>query len=104
MSLVCTQSSEPSANGGLDQKSLDAPFREPTSATSRRLGQQSSDRTQLERALAIFERCAAVPYAARVRTELGRLTGNEGMVAAGIRALEALGDVDQIDRYRPPAR
>ncbi|MBA2644368.1 MAG: AAA family ATPase [Solirubrobacterales bacterium] len=70
----------------------------------RALGQQSSDGTQLERALVIFERCAAVPYAARVRTELGRLTGNEEMVAAGIGALEALGDVDQIDRYRPPVR
>jgi class 3 adenylate cyclase len=66
----------------------------------RALGQQESDRGELEQSLAIFERCGAVPYAARARLDLGRLTDDEEIVKAGIRALEALGDVDQIDRYR----
>jgi tetratricopeptide (TPR) repeat protein len=73
----------------------------PLEAHARRaLGQQGSDRAQLEQSLAIFERCGAVPYAARARIDLGRLSDDEAMVKAGIRALEALGDVDQIDRYR----
>ena len=70
-------------------------------ANSRRaLGQQGSDRAQLEQSLAIFERCGAVPYAARARIDLGRLTDDEEMVRTGIRALETLGDVDQVERYR----
>ena len=70
-------------------------------ASSRRaLGQQGSDRAQLEQSLAIFERCGAVPYAARARIDLGRLTDDEEMVRTGIRALETLGDVDQVERYR----
>jgi class 3 adenylate cyclase/tetratricopeptide (TPR) repeat protein len=73
----------------------------PLEAHARRaLGQQGSDRAQLEQSLAIFERCGAVPYAARARIDLGRLSDDEEMVKAGIRALEALGDVDQIERYR----
>jgi class 3 adenylate cyclase len=70
----------------------------------RALGQQGSDRSQLEQSLTIFERCGAVPYAARARIDLGRLTSDEAMVGAGIRTLEALGDVDQIDRVRRIAR
>jgi class 3 adenylate cyclase len=76
----------------------------PLEAHARRaLGQQGSDQAQLEQSLAIFERCGAMPYAARARIDLGRLTEDEEMVKAGIRALEALGDVDQIDRYRSVA-
>ncbi|MGH2358771.1 MAG: ATP-binding protein [Candidatus Limnocylindria bacterium] len=69
----------------------------------RALGQQGLDPAQIEQSLAIFERCAAVPYAARARVDVGRLTGDEEMVEAGIRSLQALGDVDQIDRYHSTA-
>jgi hypothetical protein len=65
----------------------------------RAIGQQGSDRAQLEQSMAIFERCGAVPYAARAGIDLGRLTSDAGMVGAGIRTLQALGDIDQIDRY-----
>ena len=39
------------------------------------------------------------PYEARVRCELGRLIGDGALVAAGLRMLREIGDVDQLDRY-----
>jgi hypothetical protein len=39
-----------------------------------------------------------VPYAARVRCERALLTGNQTELEAGMRVLEALGDLDQLAR------
>src|SRR5712692_9072447 len=65
----------------------------------RGLALAARDPQELARALAIFERIGAVPYAARVRCERALLTGDVGDKNAGLRALEALGDQAQLRRY-----
>jgi tetratricopeptide (TPR) repeat protein len=64
----------------------------------RALGIGSRDPQELARALAIFERIRATPYAARTRCERALLTDDEHELAVGMRALEAIGDVDQLSR------
>ncbi len=64
----------------------------------RALGIAERDVAELTRALAIFEEVRAVPYAARVRCERALVTGDESELEAGMRALEALGDLDQLAR------
>ena len=64
----------------------------------RALGIAERDAAELTRALAIFEGARAMPYAARVRCERALLTGDQGELEAGMRVLEALGDVDQLAR------
>jgi hypothetical protein len=66
----------------------------------RALGISRQDPGELTRALEIFERIGAVPYAARVRCERGLLTNDRSDRTAGIQALEALGDLDQLDRFQ----
>jgi class 3 adenylate cyclase len=69
------------------------------SAQARRLrGIVTSDTNDLEQALVEFVRMGAVPSVARVRTELGALTGDAGMVDAGLDDLDRLGDVTQVRR------
>ena len=57
------------------------------------------DPAPLRAALATFDTSGARPSAARVRCELGRLTGDGALLEAGLRVLRELGDVDQLDRY-----
>jgi hypothetical protein len=64
----------------------------------RALGIAGRDVAELTRALAIFEEARAVPYAARVRCERALITGDEDELQGGMRALEALGDLDQLAR------
>jgi len=72
----------------------------PLEASARRaLGVAARDRSQLEGALAIFERIGAVPSAARARCELAHITGDRAAFGAGARMLELLGDVEQLGRY-----
>ncbi len=72
----------------------------PLEASARRaLGVAARDRSELERALAILERIGAIPGAARVRCELAQITGDRVLFDAGARALERLGDAEQIRRY-----
>ncbi len=66
----------------------------------RALGIARQDPGELARALEIFERIGAVPYAARVRCERGLLTNDRSDRTAGIQALKALGDLDQLDRFQ----
>jgi hypothetical protein len=64
----------------------------------RALGIAMRDAAELARALEIFEQTRAVPYAARARCERALLTGNQSELEAGLRVLEALGDLDQVAR------
>jgi tetratricopeptide (TPR) repeat protein len=73
---------------------------QPLEAQARRaLGTAAKDPQQLAQALAVFERIGAAPYAARARCERALLIGDEQEFAAGMRALEVIGDVDQLERF-----
>jgi class 3 adenylate cyclase len=65
----------------------------------RALGIRACHAEELARALAIFERIGAAPYAARARCERALLIDDEQEFAAGMRALEGIGDVDQLERF-----
>jgi hypothetical protein len=64
----------------------------------RALGIALRDTAELTRALEILEETRAVPYAARVRCERALITGDRGELEAGMRVLEALGDLEQLLR------
>ena len=66
----------------------------------RAIGLGRRDPVPLRYALEIFEQQAAVPAAARVRCELALLTGDTRELARGLRDLERIGDLVQIERYR----
>jgi len=70
----------------------------------RAIGVARNEQAELTRALNIFEDTVAVPYAARVRCERALLTRDETELTAGMRALEALGDLDQLDRVEQSRR
>jgi hypothetical protein len=57
------------------------------------------DAAAFARALGVFEESGARPAAARVRCELGRLSGDDAMFAEGMKTLRQIGDLDQIERY-----
>jgi hypothetical protein len=59
---------------------------------------------QLREALAGFERSGASPFVARVQTELGRIEGDQALFETGLRELERLGDLDQLDRALAESR
>ena len=61
----------------------------------------TSDPAILLEAETIYASVAAVPALARVRIELGELTGDRARVDAGTRALEEIGDVDYLARHVP---
>jgi len=64
----------------------------------RQRGIQRRDGDDLAMALELFDAMDARPWAARVRTELGLLAGDEALVERGLDELEALGDVEQAAR------
>jgi class 3 adenylate cyclase len=64
----------------------------------RALGIAVRDPAELARALEIFEKAGAAPYAARVRCERALLTSDRSELEAGMRVLESLGDLDQLAR------
>jgi len=64
----------------------------------RTLGIALRDPEELTRGLELFEQIGATPYAARTRCELALFTGDEVALAAGIRTLTELGDLDQLER------
>lgn len=65
----------------------------------RSYGLIEKDADQLRQALAIVERCGSVIRAARLRHELGEVTGDRGLSEQGLSELERIGDVDQLERY-----
>ena len=75
-----------------------------TAQARRARGIERQDRADLESALESFERMAAKPFVARLRTELGLLTGDSTMVDRGMDELEALGDVEQAGRVASERR
>jgi class 3 adenylate cyclase/tetratricopeptide (TPR) repeat protein len=62
-------------------------------------GLAQRDEAALRAVLAFFEGAGARPAMARVRVELGRLTGDTAMVDAGMRGLLEIADTEQHDRY-----
>ena len=70
-------------------------------ASRRAIGLRDKDAGQLREAEAIWLRVGAVPYLARARHEIGRLSGDAEALATGRRELERLGDVDYLDRFDP---
>ena len=69
---------------------------------ARARGLRSADRASFEAALATLRAAGARPAVGRVEIELGRLIGDEALVASGVKILAALGDIDQLDRYGLP--
>ncbi len=68
---------------------------------ARRLrGILARDQAELAASLLLFEAMGATRYAARVRRELGRLTADDGLLRAGERVLDELGELDALDRMR----
>ena len=61
-------------------------------------GLQRKAEADLRAALAVFEEIGARPYVARVRIELGALTGDAQLRERGLAVLELLGDVDHLAR------
>lgn len=66
--------------------------------TWRALGMALADPDRVVRALALFERVGAVPYAARAQCERALLTKDTEELEAGMHALRELGDFDQLAR------
>ena len=66
---------------------------------NRARGLAHGDEAALRAALEFFEGAGARPAAARIRVELGRLTGDAALVEAGMRGLLQIGDIEQHDRY-----
>ena len=62
--------------------------------------QGSSGQVDLASSLSLFQEIGARPYAGRVEIELGELTGDRNLSERGLVALDALGDVDQLERVR----
>ena len=70
----------------------------------RALGVLWNDDAELRRALQAYEAMEARPFVARVKTELALRTRDPGLLEAGVTELEALGDVDQLERVLSESR
>jgi class 3 adenylate cyclase len=64
----------------------------------RAIGLATGDAGALRSALTTYEACAAAPYVARTKIELGRLTADDALVQSGKAELETLGDLEQLGR------
>jgi class 3 adenylate cyclase len=64
----------------------------------RGLGVLYGQTSQLREALVAFESMAARPFVARVRAELGRLERDGKLLETGLRELEQIGDLEQLER------
>jgi hypothetical protein len=65
----------------------------------RALGRAKREVTRFDRAIALFDRSGARPYAARVRCERALMTGDTAEMEAGLSMLERVGDAQQILRF-----
>ena len=64
----------------------------------RGLGVLYGQTSQLREALVAFESMAARPFVARVSAELGRLERDGALLETGLRELEQIGDLEQLER------
>ncbi|HEY8633296.1 MAG TPA: hypothetical protein VIL50_09085, partial [Candidatus Limnocylindrales bacterium] len=64
----------------------------------RGLGVLYGQTSQLREALVAFESMAAQPFVARTRAELGRLERDGALLETGLRELEQIGDLEQLER------
>ncbi len=76
----------------------------PSSQARRLRGLLTQSRDDLEHALDGFTRMGALPFVARVQTELGLLEGRADLLDAGLDELERLGDVEQARRVAAERR
>jgi class 3 adenylate cyclase/tetratricopeptide (TPR) repeat protein len=67
-------------------------------ALDRAIGVGTSDAALLRAVLAEYEAMRALPYVARVRCELGRISGDDALFASGVSLLRELGDQLHLDR------
>src|SRR5919204_3515 len=67
--------------------------------SERCIGLASRDVAALTRALEAFSKMRAEPFVARVRCERALISGDAEDLEAGLAVLEALGDVEQVQRY-----
>src|SRR5207302_3435774 len=65
----------------------------------RALGRAQRDVSRLDRAIALFDRSGARPYAARVRCERALITRDAAEMEAGLAVLDGLGDAEQRMRF-----
>ena len=65
----------------------------------RALGRAQRDVSRLDRAIALFDRSGARPYAARVRCERALITRDAAEMEAGLAVLDGLGDAEQRLRF-----
>jgi class 3 adenylate cyclase len=65
----------------------------------RALGVLGRDAAPLQRAITVFDRAGAAPYAARARCERALLTRDDAEMEAGLAVLGRLGDVQQLGRF-----
>jgi len=65
----------------------------------RALGAQDRDAAHLQRAISLFDRAGAAPYAARARCERALLRGDAAEMKAGLNVLEQLDDAEQLGRF-----
>jgi hypothetical protein len=57
------------------------------------------DATELEPALAIWDRIGAVPHQGRAHAEHGLLAGDQSETDAGLAILKSVGDANYVDRF-----
>jgi class 3 adenylate cyclase len=65
----------------------------------RTVGVAHADPASLRSALALFKLAGALPLVARCRCEIGRMTGDDGELSAGLAVLDSLGDRESLARY-----
>jgi class 3 adenylate cyclase/tetratricopeptide (TPR) repeat protein len=66
-------------------------------------GLSAGDPDQLREARSLAERIGAQPTLARITCELGEMLGDRGLVERGRAMLQALGDLEMLDRYESRA-
>lgn len=98
IALSAVSEKEPGLIGWLDIVGWDR-YPLVLAAAQRAVGLDRIDPALLISARESFERCGAAPSAARARIEAGVVRGERAEVEAGMEALEALGDIDQLERY-----
>jgi class 3 adenylate cyclase len=100
---LCADREYPVARAALDsviERAQAVDFRVAAAQGLRLRGLLNAEGTDLDRSLALFTEMRAAPYIARLQTEIGLLANDQAQLEAGLRGLEALGEVEQPARIR----